>query len=341
MSAVFLSPHSPCPLPSRERMNTTGLTHFSKVTCFSTLVLIFMGGLVKSHEAGLSVPDWPTTYGENLFLFHPSQWVGGIFYEHTHRLVASFVGFLTLVLSLGLFFKESRKWVRVLGYTALGTVILQGFLGGITVKFYLPVLISSAHAVLAQTFFLITILIAYVLSNEWQERIREKTLIETNFWKLSAILLGIIFMQLVLGALMRHTESGLAILDFPLVAGKWIPIFNDTLLQKINAARFQADLEPVNLAQVSIHFAHRVGALLVTITALCLSFQVFRNSNLPFRVKYSVGILMIVLLVQISLGVMTVLTQKSPLLTSFHVVAGAVTLGISALILLRTYPFKF
>ena len=115
-----------------------------------------MGGLVKSHESGLSVPDWPNTYGEFMFSFPYSKWVGGIFYEHLHRLFASFVGFLILILSFWVWKVESRIWLKKLGFAALFTVVLQGLLGGLTVIFLLPTLISMAHGILAQTFFCIT-----------------------------------------------------------------------------------------------------------------------------------------------------------------------------------------
>src|SRR5271155_2291149 len=80
-----------------------------------TFVLVWMGGLVTSNGAGLSVPDWPNTYGYNMFFFPPSKWIGGIFYEHTHRLVASGVGFLTTILALWLFGRKARRFIRWAG----------------------------------------------------------------------------------------------------------------------------------------------------------------------------------------------------------------------------------
>ena len=141
----------------------TWLRRYSKFTAFSTLGLIFAGGLVTSTGSGLAVPDWPNTYGEFIFTFPYSKWVGGIFYEHIHRLLASFVGFLTLVLSIWLWRTEPRPWMKKLGLFALGAVIAQGILGGLTVLFLLPTAISMTHGILAQTFFCITIFIAYSL----------------------------------------------------------------------------------------------------------------------------------------------------------------------------------
>src|ERR1700742_5051645 len=104
----------------------------------STAVLIFAGSLVTSTNSGLSVPNWPTTYGWNMFTFPPSKWVGGIFYEHGHRLIASTVGFLTIVLAAWLWRVDPRRWMKWLGVLALVAVVLQGVLGGLTVLFFLP-----------------------------------------------------------------------------------------------------------------------------------------------------------------------------------------------------------
>src|SRR5947209_15025171 len=113
------------------------LHRFAKVVVASTVLLILAGSLVTSHDAGLSVPDWPTSYGWNMFTFPPSMWVGGILYEHGHRLIASTVGFLTIVLAAWLWRAESRRSVRNLGLAAVAAVILQGLLGGLTVRYFL------------------------------------------------------------------------------------------------------------------------------------------------------------------------------------------------------------
>src|ERR1051325_10181114 len=112
-----------------------GLHRFALFTAICTAFLIFVGGLGTSTESGLSVPDWPTTYGWNMFTFPFSKWVGGIFFEHGHRLLASFVGFLTAVLAAWTWLRESRSSVRWLALAALATVVMQGILGGLTVLF--------------------------------------------------------------------------------------------------------------------------------------------------------------------------------------------------------------
>src|SRR5882757_1515459 len=112
------------------------LCRFAILTAFVTFLLIGLGGLVTSHGAGMSVPDWPNTYGYNMFTFPISKWVGGIFYEHTHRLMASAVGFMTAILAIWLWVKEPRAWVRWLGVIAFFTVALQGLLGGLRVVLF-------------------------------------------------------------------------------------------------------------------------------------------------------------------------------------------------------------
>src|SRR6476659_10187446 len=126
------------------------LHRFATLVAGCTVLLVLAGSLVTSTGSGLSVPDWPTSYGWNMFAFPPSKWVGGILYEHSHRLIASTVGFLTIILAVWTWRVDPRPWVRTLGFAALGAVILQGLLGGITVLLKLPPAVSIGHAGLAQ-----------------------------------------------------------------------------------------------------------------------------------------------------------------------------------------------
>src|ERR1044071_843214 len=119
------------------------------LTAAATFPLIFMGGLVTSHGAGMSVPDWPNSYGYNMFLFPPRFWAGNIFYEHTHRLYASFVGLLTVILAFWSLCVEKRFWVRMLGLSCLSMVIIQGVLGGLRVVL-LKLNLAIVHACVAQ-----------------------------------------------------------------------------------------------------------------------------------------------------------------------------------------------
>ena len=145
------------------------LHRFAQFVAGCTVLLVLAGSLVTSTGSGLAVPDWPTTYGWNMFTFPPSKWVGGIFYEHGHRLIASTVGFLTIILAVWLWLREPRRWMRWLGVGALGAVIAQGVLGGLTVLFFLPAAISTAHAGLAEIFFCLAVAIALFTSPRWIE----------------------------------------------------------------------------------------------------------------------------------------------------------------------------
>ncbi len=136
------------------------LHKFARYVAASTVLLILAGSFVTSTDSGLSVPDWPTTYGWNMFTFPPSKWVGGIFYEHGHRLIASTVGFLTIILAVWIWFADSRRWLRWFGVGALASVVAQGILGGLTVIYLLPAPVSTAHAELAEIFFCMTVAIA-------------------------------------------------------------------------------------------------------------------------------------------------------------------------------------
>jgi len=312
------------------------LRHYSKWTCLSTLILIYAGAMVKSTGSGLAVPDWPLSYG---MLFPPM--VGGVFYEHTHRMVAAAVGIFTLILTVWLWMDEPRRWVRFLGLFALGAVILQGFLGGITVLYFLPTPVSVFHGILAQIFFILTIVIAYSLSRERNNRLYVRSEIRSPFLRLILGWIMIIFVQLVLGAVMRHTESGLAIPDFPKMGGMWLPAFNERMLIAINSWRFEHNYDPVNMTQVIYHFLHRCMAFIVIVYLLLLNIFGFRYKKINGSVFNTVIWLDAFVLMQIMLGIATVLTEKHPIITSFHVVTGAAILGISTLLFLRVAPVTF
>ncbi len=310
---------------------SNALRIFSKLVCFSTLALIFVGGMVTSTGSGLSVPDWPTTYGQNMFTFPFSKWTGGIFYEHSHRLAASGVGFLTLVLAAWLPFVEKRRWVRNLGFAALGAVVLQGLLGGLTVLLKLPPAVSICHGVLAQSFFVITIILAYSLSAERARRSNTPEGAHPVAGPAFALAL-LIFIQLILGALMRHTKSGLAIPDFPTMGGAWWPS-----IDRVNELLINLGLPPVTETQMWTHFAHRAGALMVVLGVVYLNARARAGSP---KVRATMLLVDMLLIVQVMLGILTVWSRKLPVLTSLHVAAGAALLGLSTLLTLRAFPLK-
>jgi cytochrome c oxidase assembly protein subunit 15 len=294
------------------------LRRFAKLVAGATFILIFIGGLVTSTDSGLAVPDWPTTYGHFMFSFPFSQMVGGIFYEHGHRMVATVVGFLMTVLAIWLWLKEPRRWVRRLGIIALLAVIAQGILGGITVLFLLPTAVSVSHAALAQTFFCLTICLALFTSSSWQEpkpQIEDTHRPSLHFLTIATTVA--VYLQLILGALMRHTKSGLAIPDFPLAFGKLIP--------------------PFISEGIVIHFAHRVGALVVTIFVAWTATRVIRRYRHEPMLLRPALLMVGALLVQLTLGALTIWTQKAVFPTTAHVATGALILGTSLVLALRAH----
>ena len=168
-----------------------------------TFLLIIAGALVTSNDAGLSVPDWPTSFGS---WYKIPKLVGGVKFEHTHRMIAQVAGLLTIILAVWTWRVEKRRWMRILGFAAIGTVIAQGVLGGITVLFYLPPAVSSAHAALAQTFFCIAVAMAVFTGRKW---IEEQPRVEfdqrrPSLFTLTLLSIFVLYVQLLLGAMFRH-----------------------------------------------------------------------------------------------------------------------------------------
>ncbi|MBI1738287.1 MAG: COX15/CtaA family protein, partial [Acidobacteria bacterium] len=185
--------------------NNSGLHKFAILTACWTLFLLVAGALVTSNDAGLAVPDWPLSYGS---LTPPM--VGGIFYEHGHRMVATVAGILTIILAVWISRRETRAWMRRLGWAALAAVVAQGLLGGLTVKFLLPVPVSVAHACLAQAFFCTVVSLALFTSRWWQSDLLvfEDTG-SPQLRTLALLTVGVTFVQLALGAAFRHRGIGI------------------------------------------------------------------------------------------------------------------------------------
>src|SRR5712692_2843451 len=190
------------------------LHRFAILTALATLFLICLGALVTSKGVGMSVPDWPTTYGYSMFFFPFSKWVGGIFYEHSHRLVASTVGLLTVALAVCLWLKEPRRWLRWLGIVAVFGVVLQGVLGGLRVAWMKDELVIF-HAALAQLFSALVCAIALFTSRWWASAPKLPIRHRSGLRYLYQVVTAMVFLQLVLRATMRHQHAGLALSDFP------------------------------------------------------------------------------------------------------------------------------
>ncbi len=311
------------------------------VTGWATLGLIFAGGLVTSTNSGLSVPDWPNTYGQFMFAFPLSDMVGGIFYEHGHRMIASLVGMLMVILAFWLWRTEQRGWVRRLGWIALAAVIAQGLLGGITVLFLLPTPVSVFHAVLAQTFFLLVIALAYVTSKEFASAAQGAPVppAAPDIRRWITLTTGLIFLQLLLGAMMRHTGAGLAYFDFPLAGGRYWLAFSTDLIEEINWRRWGLELPSVTRGQLLIHFTHRLGALGVALAVVATTVKIWRDRELIRSLRPMAGAMLMMLIGQVALGAFTVLSLKQATITTAHVATGAALLGLSFLTTLRVYHF--
>jgi len=283
------------------------LHRFAVVTAAATLGLIVAGGLVTSTESGLSVPDWPLSYGKVM-----PPMVGGVFYEHGHRMVATTVGILMVVLAVWLARREPRRWVRRLGLLAVGAVVAQGVLGGLTVIFLLPTAVSVAHACLAQTFFCLTVAIAVVTSPRWDPTAAAE---REPLTRLAALTVFAVFLQLAIGAVMRHTKAGLAIPDFPLSLGRVVP---------------RLDSFPVAIA-----FAHRAWAIVVAALVFATVVAAFRGGRR--RTGLFLGALV---LAQIALGALTVVSRKNVAITTAHVATGALLLGTSLVLAIGSPGLK-
>ncbi len=290
-----------------------GLHRFAVLLATSTLVLIFIGGLVTSTGSGLSVPDWPLSYGKLL-----PPMVGGILYEHGHRIAASIVGFLTLVLAIWLRRREPRRWVRRLGGLAFVAIVSQGVLGGITVLFLLPVAASVGHAALAEIFFCLTVSIALCTSRSWglaPRRVEQSGRISLRHLSLATTVL--IYLQILVGALMRHTGSGLAIPDFPLSFGHLIP--------------------PFWTRRILVNFAHRAGALIATAFITSSVGTVLLRYRSERALRNPALALAAALLLQIHLGARTVSSRLAVIPTTAHVMVGAFCLAMSLVLTMTAY----
>jgi cytochrome c oxidase assembly protein subunit 15 len=301
------------PTPDAARMaqryarpTPPALRRFAKFTAASTLFLIFAGAMVTSTGSGLAVPDWPLSYG---MLMPPM--VGGIFYEHGHRVIAATVGLLTVLQAIWLQLREPKRFVRMLGWAAVGAVIAQGVLGGLTVIFLLPPAISIAHAGLAEIFFCLNVSIAFFTSLFFGE-LRATERGDAPVAGSTAVVF-IVYLQILAGALMRHLGAGLAIPDFPLSFGRLVPRFTS--------------------AAIAVNFGHRIGALLVTAAVIAI-FVRLRRFDPRHPLRRVSRLLVLVVPAQLMLGACTVWSGKQPVITSLHVVTGALTLALALILAL-------
>jgi len=301
-----------CTLKGLSTPYNRPLHRFALFLACWTFLLIIAGALVTSNDAGLSVPDWPTSFGS---LYKIPHMVGGVRFEHTHRMIAQVAGLLTIILAVWTWRADQRPWMRYLGIGALGTVIAQGILGGLTVLFYLPPAISSAHAALAQTFFCLTVAIAMFTGQQWVEEVPkvEADVHRPTLITLALLSILVLYVQLWLGAMFRH--RGISwwphVINAPVVGLvlAWTAIRALSLYSKIDAVRRPAiltlallitqlflgflafltrvawghDAVQPELPMILSTVAHvAVGALLLA-TVVVLAIQVWRHVPISFE----------------------------------------------------------
>jgi heme a synthase len=285
-----------------------GLNRFAIFVACATFFLIIAGALVTSNDAGLATPDWPLSNGQ----FFPKM-VGNLFWEHGHRMVATTVGMLTIVLMIYILVKEKRDWVRKLGIFALLAVIAQGLLGGLTVKLMLPLAVSTAHATLAQLFFCTTVSLAVFTSRSWMAAKplpEEKGMLPLRYLCTAALVT--IFLQLIIGATLRHSAT-------------W-----DQHL-------------PTGLV-----LTHISGGVAVTIALGIATTTVLRRHKDETFLTRPALVALLLLAVQLSLGIAAYITRLAspndpqPLnpmisITVAHVACGALVFVSTIILTLRTY----
>jgi cytochrome c oxidase assembly protein subunit 15 len=231
--------------------------------------------------------------------------VGGVLYEHGHRMVATLVGAMTVVLALWLQRAEARGWLRRLGWIAAGLVVVQGVLGGVTVLLQLPVLTSAAHACLAQAFFLVIVFIALALSPGWR-RSGGGPAAPAGVATAAAFATTAVYVQLVLGAVTRHLHAGLAIPDFPLAFGGLVP--------------------PRFTPEIAVHWAHRWGAVVVAVAVAVAALRV-REAGCGPALRRPAAWAAALVVIQVALGASIIWTRRHPAVATAHVVTGALLLA--------------
>jgi heme a synthase len=291
-----------------------GLHRFALFLACYTPLLLLAGALVTSTGSSLSVPDWPLSFGT----FFPKM-QGGVLFEHGHRLIAGSVAILTLALALYTQRFESRPWVKKLAWTALAAVLLQAVLGGLTVLLQLPTQISVSHAGLAQVFFGLVVTLAVVTSRGWMEAKAGRPA-EAPFPipKAAAGVTALVYLQILVGAVTRHSGAGLAIKNFPL---------------SDEGGLFPADWP----APVLLQFSHtRVGALLVLLLVNLLAYQVCKTHPEERGLFWPAAAAGLLVWLQCSLGLLILITQKAIVPTSVHVLVGAALLASLVILTLNS-----
>lgn len=290
------------------------LHRYALVTAGFTFLLLLAGALVTSTGSSLAVPDWPLSFGK---VFPPMR--GGVLFEHGHRMVAFTVSLLMLGLAISIQILEKRSWVKKLAWAAGGAIVLQAVLGGVTVLLKLPTEVSVMHAGLAQVFFCLIVSLALVTSKGWIEATPNPLTDRPSsirFW--ATLTTALTYLQILVGAVTRHSGSGLAIPDFPLSFGRLLP----------------PDWTP----SVILQFSHtRIGAFIVLYLVTHTAYRVCTHYPEEKALFWPAAAAGLFVWLQCFLGLIVIATSKDVIPTSLHVIVGAATLAAMLALTLNSF----
>ena len=276
-----------------------------------TLALLFLGSHVHATGASLACPDWPTCFGTMM-----PEMTGGVFWEHLHRLWA---GALLLLFTVAVILVRRTYPERVIlfrfGLAGIGLLLVQSVLGGITVLFRLPDAVSTSHLALA-FLFLALVTVMLVLTRQDEDDYLGAEAARQLVRRAGLVVSGLIFAQSVVGALVRHTDAGMACPDVPLCLGRVIP--------------------PLEYPLVQLHFLHRVLGLVVAVTALHYARLVLTRTEVPFPRKMATA-LGAGVVAQVLLGFLSVAARLDPPYVSLHTLLAATLLALSVAIAAHTW----
>ncbi|HSI84388.1 MAG: heme A synthase [Candidatus Methylacidiphilales bacterium] len=331
----------------------TGLHRYALFLALAAFILITSGGIVTSHNAGMAVPDWPNSFGYNMFLLPVSKWFSelGIIQEHTHRLIASYVGMFTIAFLVYIYWKDGRGWMRMLGVLALAAVIIQGVLGGLRVL-NVNTDFGVVHGCLAQAFFTLICLMALFTSPWWVntsvEQARRGAPVPAYVPRFLVVLTAAIFLQLTLGATMRHAHIGkahlgLAVPDFPLAYGQLWPDTSPAALEKINAPRDNEPeaIFPITKSLIHIHMTHRIMAVLLVLGTGTYCVIMLSQPCLPGVLRRSALIWVTLVFLQFCLGAATIWTGKAADVATMHVAVGTLLMMSGAVQAAMAYRLMY
>lgn len=298
---------------------------FTVVVASLAFLLIIAGGLVTSNNAGLSVPDWPTSFGS---IYKMPRMVGGVKFEHGHRMIAEFLGLLTIVVAVWTWRVDGRRWMRGLTLGAVAGVVFQGVLGGLTVLNLLPPAISTAHAAVGQIMFCLLAAIAVFTSRSWlvepENKITKKE--ARPLLRVCWMLAGFLVLQLILGAAFRHvwTKCG------PGAENRW----------------------PAQKIIYTFLYPHIINAVIISVLVLYVSLRaVSRPARIP-HLRQPAFFLLVLLILQLLLGFSAYITrvvrgvdELQPTLslvatTVAHLGAGALMLALTTILMIQAYRYS-